>query len=146
MTEFFGDAFRILDRLNLTPFVRRTLSVCRQIGQPEKRRPAKFTIAGVPSGAFDKSQSAQFTLAAGDVGPIANSEVLEIPVRHRQLAVVPPAMVGELDLDAGKDSMSGQAQHTESRRPQHFAQARGKLAADLVVAAFLLHTTPLRFA
>jgi hypothetical protein len=105
-TRFARDLFGILDCLNQSPFVCRGLPVCRQIRQPEKVRLAIFATAGSPwSGQFNKAQGAGHTDAGADSVP-PNSIFFEIGKRDWQLAVISAAMVGELDLDAGQDSMS----------------------------------------
>jgi hypothetical protein len=57
--------------------------------------------------AFDKPKGAQFTFAARDIAPVANSEVLQILVRDRQPAVVFAAVVRQLYLDAIKNAPRG---------------------------------------
>ena len=104
--RFAGDPFGLLKRLDLPPFMRRGLSVRRQVREPKKVWRAKFTAAGLSRpGVFDKAKSAHLTNAGADSVPL-NCVVLKICERHLQPAVVLATMAGQFDLEAGEDSVS----------------------------------------
>ncbi len=83
-------------------------------------------------------------MAGADHVPVAHSELLEISEGHRQSTVLPPAMFGELDLEADQDPVSGQAEHAYRRRAQHLDRARDELPADPPRVSRLRFMPPLR--
>ena len=111
-TNFLGDLFGLLDRLDAPPFVGRWF-----FRKPVDRSAGKGLAREIrhcrrdPAWCFRQNLVRRFTFAARDIVSVANSEFFQIGERDRQLAVVSAAMAGELDLDAVENATTGQTEH-----------------------------------
>ncbi len=135
----------VMFRPHISPLVSGFSVADMAIRQSELIRPAPFGITGpAVFSDFDEAQRLQFT-NCWPYGVTANPVLDELIIGDGQSTVIVSAVVGQLDLKAGKDAMGAEAQHFERWRLHHLDRARRELACDAILAArmsVLAHAAP----
>jgi hypothetical protein len=117
------DCFRLLQRLDAAPVVRRLAVRVGLVRQPEEVRPSEALVAGAAAlGHLDEAE--RFQLAhPGPDGMAVDAVLLELVVGHREATVVFAGVASQLDLDACEDAMRRKGQHAERWRFLHLEEA-----------------------